>query len=156
RYPSVRDRCHVISQCFDSAKYPRTNHRRRSGIDPLTLRYLGDFYGRRSPRPLLEAILALESRDPERAGRWRFEVVGRFASEDQGDCAKLLEKSTSVSLREPVEYERSLELMVDSDVLLVIDAPAQVSPFLPSKLVEYIGADRPIVALTPPGAASKL
>ncbi len=42
---------------------------------------------------------------------------------------------------------------------MVIDAPVpanQKSVFLPSKLVEYVGADRPIIGLTPPGSAAYL
>src|SRR5262249_9115313 len=39
-------------------------------------------------------------------------------------------------------------------VLLVIDAPADEGLFLPSKLVEYLPAGKPILALTPPNGAS--
>jgi glycosyltransferase involved in cell wall biosynthesis len=61
-----------------------------------------------------------------------------------------------VTLRDPVDYTESLALMRASDALLVVDAPAERSVFLPSKLVDYLGAGRPIVALTPPGAAADL
>jgi hypothetical protein len=39
-------------------------------------------------------------------------------------------------------------------VLLVIDAPADDSLFLPSKLIDYLPLRRPILGLTPPRGAS--
>ncbi|HET6866630.1 MAG TPA: hypothetical protein VFH80_12005, partial [Solirubrobacteraceae bacterium] len=55
-----------------------------------------------------------------------------------------------------VPHARSLELMRSADLLVVVDAPAELSVFLPSKLIDYLGARRPLLALTPPGAASSL
>jgi hypothetical protein len=46
--------------------------------------------------------------------------------------------------------------MASADGLLVIDAPAEESVFLPSKLIDYIGAGRPILGLTPPGTSRNL
>ncbi len=49
----------------------------------------------------------------------------------------------------PVPYSRVKEKMADSFALLVIDANFEKSPFLPSKLVEYLACRIPIIALTP-------
>jgi hypothetical protein len=46
--------------------------------------------------------------------------------------------------------------MKSADGLLVIDAPAETSVFLPSKLIDYVGAGRPVLGITPPGTASTL
>jgi hypothetical protein len=61
-----------------------------------------------------------------------------------------------VNLRAPVAYRESLSLMGQADGLLVIDAPADLSVFLPSKLIDYMGAGRPILGLTPAGTAATL
>ncbi len=62
-----------------------------------------------------------------------------------------------VSLCPPVGYLEALALARDSAALLVIDAPSRSeSIFLPSKLVEYIGARRPVWAITPPGTSADL
>ena len=39
---------------------------------------------------------------------------------------------------------------------MLVDAPAPLSVFLPSKLIEYLGAARPVLGLTPKGAAARL
>ena len=46
--------------------------------------------------------------------------------------------------------------MAAADGLLVIDAPAKKSVFLPSKLIDYLGAGRPILGLTSPGTSANL
>ena len=48
-----------------------------------------------------------------------------------------------------VEYKESLKLMKESDCLVVIDAPFEKSPFFPSKAVEYAGAEKPTLGITP-------
>jgi glycosyltransferase involved in cell wall biosynthesis len=64
-----------------------------------------------------------------------------------------------VALKARVGYLESLSLMSSASGLMVIDAvvPENTkSVFLPSKLIEYIGAGRPIIGLTPPGTAADL
>jgi len=61
-----------------------------------------------------------------------------------------------VKLLKPVSYIESLRLASESSGLLLIDAPAQLSVFLPSKLVDYIGTQRPIFGVTPEGTSREL
>ncbi len=157
RYPDLAPRSHIVSQCYDPELF--MGSAARTPIEPrkLVVRYLGDLYSRRSPITLLRAINQVEKRVPAAASSWRFEIVGKFACDDALDCQRELEQTRSVVFVKPVGYRDSLALMAEADVLLVIDAPADASPFLPSKLVEYLGANRPIVALTPAqGAAANL
>jgi hypothetical protein len=129
-----------------------------SARDPsaLVVSYVGDFYGRRSPAPLFEALRLLLGAEPATLEGVRFELVGA-KDERQLEAAGLgtLPEGLVVS-RPPVKYLESLRLMKSSDGLLVIDAPAELSVFLPSKLVDYVGAARPVFGITPPGAAAGL
>jgi hypothetical protein len=122
----------------------------------MVIRYIGEFYGPRTPRPLIEIALKLEAETVESQPDWRIELYGRIACRDKNRCEELLARSRTVSALGEVNYTRSLELMLGSDALLVIDAPAEKSPFLPSKLVDYLGARKPILGLTGNGAASAL
>jgi len=53
-------------------------------------------------------------------------------------------------------HAEALKLMQTSHCLLVIDAPAELSVFFPSKLAEYIGSKRFIFALSPAGTTARV
>ena len=59
-------------------------------------------------------------------------------------------------VRKRTHIPKSLKLMATSDLLLVVDGPDDLSVFLPSKLIDYLGAQVPILGIVPPGAAAKL
>ena len=46
--------------------------------------------------------------------------------------------------------------MVDADVLVVLDAPAELNVFFPSKLSDYIGSGRKILGITPTGSSQRI
>lgn len=130
--------------------------RTKSNNSKLTIRYLGDLYGRRTPAPLFSALEHLLASEPAALEDVCFELIG---STYDLPLKKLgLEKLPAglVLFKSPVAYDESLALMASTDGLLVIDAPAERSVFLPSKLIDYIGAGRPILGLTPPGTSAKL
>jgi hypothetical protein len=152
--PAWRERAHVIPHSFE----PRAGARRGPGgrHGRLVARHLGAFYGRRSPAPLLVALGRLAREHPTVLDGLSVELVGPCETplSELPEMAQV--PPDLVRVRSPVDYPTSLELMASSDLLLVVDAAAPLSPFLPSKLVEYVGSGRPIVALSPPGPAAEL
>lgn len=124
--------------------------------DDVRVRYLGDFYARRTPEPLFRALRLMLDEDPASLAGVRFELVG---SKGEGLFREWgfdeLPRGLVAALA-PVPYRESLRLMKAADGLLVIDAPAEHSVFLPSKLIDYVGAARPVFAVTPPGTAAAL
>jgi hypothetical protein len=130
--------------------------RRAPEDDALRVRYVGNFYGTRTPAPLLRALAALHSSDPSSLDRVFFELVGVTDPNIVESCGAGGLPAGVVSVGPPVGYGESLRLMTEADGLLIIDAPADVSVFLPSKLIDYVGAGRPVLGLTPRGAAARL
>jgi len=120
------------------------------------VRYLGSFYGHRSPIPLLRALHRLHEREPQRLAGVRFELVGNVSPRLRHHAAWRGLPDGLVRQIGTVPYSRSLAMMSEADLLLVIDAPDQLSVFLPSKLVEYLGAGVPVLGIVPPGASAKL
>ncbi len=154
KYPEGwRAKAKVVPHCFDANCYPKPDG--RSGCH-LSIRHLGNLYENRSPKPLLMALKWLSVSAPEALKGVRFELVGAISRESLEDLRRDQISSDLVDIKQPVGYEESLRLMIQADGLLVIDAPSDRSVFLPSKLVDYIGAGRPILGITPQGASAAL
>jgi glycosyltransferase involved in cell wall biosynthesis len=126
---------------------------------PLTIRFLGDLYQHRTPKPLFEALRQLAQSDLSLVKQFRFEIIGDVHQMDLRHLGYGHLEKDLVIFKPRVNYEESLELMTSASGLMVIDAPVRKScksVFLPSKLIEYIGAGLPILGLTPPGTAADL
>jgi hypothetical protein len=151
KYPKeLARKAAVLPQCFDSGRYAEVRPEGK-----ITLRYLGNFYGSRTPRPLVQALKEIEKEGNGILEDVQFELVGSGHADDVKRLAEGLPEGL-LTVRASVDYATSLSLMSSADALIVIDAPAAHSVFLPSKLVDYIGANRPVFGITPPGTACKL
>lgn len=142
-----------LPHSFEPELYPE-GPLRKDG--PLLLRSLGNFYGPRSPEPLFQALAILRQRAPALLDEMRVELIGQIPSEHHTSPALRALPAACLLLKPSVDYKTSLALMRSSDLLLNIDAPFEQSVFLPSKLVDYIGAERPIFGITPAGTASRI
>ena len=110
------------------------------------LRYFGEFYGIRSPEPLIRALSYFAQSHPDLARRVKIEFIGNVESKFN----ELLRNSPIPIRVDKMSYLESLRSMRETDVLLLIDAPSPngVNVFLPSKLIDYLGAAKPIFAIT--------
>lgn len=150
RYPGLADRVHTLHHSFDPSAYPAAAA--RPGGGRRLLRYIGSFYGSRTPEPLYKALTLLSQGDRERL---KIEIIGGGRS--AGGLCEKHGLTDAVEIRDGVPYRESLRLMAESDVLLVIDAPSsEPSVFFPSKLADYIGARRPILGISPPGTTRRI
>jgi hypothetical protein len=149
----LRSKARVLSHAFDQRLYERQSEDNNAQI---VVRYVGDMYGRRTPAPLFRALAKILSSDPGLLHDVCFEFVGSITDFKLSDVGYDQLPAGLVVFRPTVNYLTSLSLMSSADGLVVIDAPAATSVFLPSKLIDYIGAARPVLGITPTGAASKL
>lgn len=148
-----RAKARVLPHGFEPALY---GERQRGGDSSVVLRYLGNFYGNRSPLPLFKALAILHRENPSLLEGVRVELVGHVPARMFMNSAFKSLPSGLVQTVSTVPYRQSLRLMSNADLLLVIDAPEDVSVFLPSKLVDYLGAGVPILGIVPPGASARL
>lgn len=142
----------VLPHCYDPELFgPKTE--RDVGI---VFRYLGGFYNPRTPNALIHALAILNRDQPRILRDVRIELIGTIANDVKlTDLYRELPAGL-LTIKPSVDYKNSLELMKNSSALLVIDAPFEESVFLPSKLIDYIGAGQPIFAITPPGTSAEL
>jgi hypothetical protein len=127
-----------------------------SATGPIRMRHIGNFYGHRTPQPLFSALAFIQATNPHVLDQLVIDLVGNIPqrmlrSKEYESIPKGL-----INIIPTVSYKESLELMRTTDVLLIIDAPADLSVFLPSKLIDYLTHDRPIIGFTPKGASLDL
>lgn len=146
-----RDKCRVVPHGYEDSLYPPDTVDR--GSPPLIIRHIGSLYGSRTHSDLVEALRLLVGEEPGLAGRLRFEFFGYHQS-----CPDVSEFPPGlVTFHPAVDYLVSLRLMREAHGLLVITPSERESgAFLPSKLIDYIGARRPIIGVCRPGACTSL
>lgn len=153
KYPdSWREKAFYLPHCYDSNVYDETL---RPPDDRYVLRSIGTLYGNRSPKTLFKAIERVAHETPSLLENVSLEFIGFVG--DANDVLKdypAAQRITKFFGMKP--HADALRLMRTSHCLLVIDAPAELSVFFPSKLAEYIGAQRFIFALSPEGATSRI
>ena len=117
----------------------------------LRITHAGSFFGRRDPRPFLQAL-----HDSGLDVVARF--VGDFRDSDR-EWAESLELGDRLELVRYLPHVEALRFQRDSEVLLLLvpDADGRGRGVLSGKVFEYLAAGRPILAVVPPdGAAADL
>ena len=138
---------------FDGEDYPRLEHQRNQRF---TVTYTGSLYGKRNPKTFLKAVEELVSEGKVDTRMVYLKFIGRFGSEVQ----EMLRTSSVRDAIEIVSYlphgESVKELLRADALLLIVDEAAGSEEIVPGKVFEYIGAQRPIIALAPEGAIAEL
>lgn len=118
----------------------------------LRIVYTGSFYGKRNPSVVIRALGEF-ARDPTTRGHIEVDFIGNVGAElvsftrDSG-------LGDFIYFHGAKQYIESLQAAAGADLLLVIDAPAEVSVFLPSKIFDYVMLRKPILGITPATGAS--
>jgi glycosyltransferase involved in cell wall biosynthesis len=151
KYPAEwRSKTHVVPHGFDPTEPSPVPAARDAR---LTVVHTGRFYdGLRTPDAFLRALASLSRRMPL-ASRLRVVFVGTPIPAHRRLTASLMLDDV-VEFTGRLSFADSAAWAAAADVLLVIDAPADESLFLPSKLVDYLRTGKPILALTPSRGAS--
>jgi hypothetical protein len=151
----VAAKVRVVSHPFDPELKPAPAATSEPGRPEVVARYLGTFYGKRTPAPLFDA-LAQVGAQPGGLDGLGVELVGAMDKRLLATAAARRLPAGLVRHRPQVDYLTSLRLMREADLLLLVDAPAAENLYLASKLIDYVGSGRPIVAVTPPGRAASI
>ena len=153
--PSLSHLAHVIPHSFEDAQYPPDTEPMPRPDGRVLFRHIGAFYGPRTPTSLFRALEILRERKPDVFEKIDVELIG---ADLYGANSSTLDGSIPPTLSSRVrclpimDYRASLRAMQTADVLVSIDASTGDAIFLPSKLIDYLGARRPILCLTHPGS----
>lgn len=153
RYAGVIRRTATVSNGYDAADFAGlTRQRGADGLFRLT--YTGAFSGSsqgRSADGLFAAVAQIYGENPATA--LRVEIVGPVTDQER-TLAGQYGIAGMVSFVPPVPRREAYQHQVDADALLLVTAPGARS-VATSKLYDYIGAGRPILALAEGNAAAE-
>lgn len=124
----------IYPHLYEEALYKN----RKNKSKKIVITHTGNIYGLRSIKKILEVLKECKRNDIE------FRFYGKIKKEEL-ELVKRWNLEAKVKIFDTISYRDSLDKMKESDYLLVVEAPLENSPFFPSKLVDYMGAKRPIV-----------
>jgi glycosyltransferase involved in cell wall biosynthesis len=142
------DRVETIANGCDFEDFAGLEYRRS---ERFRLTHTGSFFGRRSPKALLEALAGTDTDIVVR-------FVGDFRRSDR-EWTERLDLGDRLELHPYLPRRQVLALQRDSDALLLLipESGGRGRAVLSAKVFEYLAAERPILAAVPPdGAAAEL
>ena len=145
----------VISNGCDFDEFAGLEH---TPSDRLRILHAGFFFGKRTPRPFLEALHRLLADRPELRNVIEARFVGGFRTADR-EWAETLGLGGTLRIDGFLPHDRALAAMKSADALLLLipRSGGLGTSVLSGKLFEYLAAERPVLALVPPeGIAADL
>jgi glycosyltransferase involved in cell wall biosynthesis len=138
---------------FDSDDYPTLNLRPNARF---TVTYTGSMYGKRNPRTFLQAVEGLVKEGKVDLRKIQLRFIGRFGAEIH-DMVMASSIRESIEIVSYLPHSESVKELLRSDaLLLIVDEANGSEEIVPGKVFEYLGAQRPIIALAPEGAIASL
>lgn len=118
--------------------------------------HLGRLYGLRRIDSFLEALKQLNDETEHLEEKIVFHQYSEIQPEDVKKVKEYgLEKVFRI--HDKVSYRESVEIMKNADILVLFDTlmpEAEVQPYLPSKIVEYLMLKKPILGVCDPNSPS--
>jgi len=127
----------------------------------IVIRYMGLVSPGRVPHRFLDALTALRREAPEKLARLRIEFYGHANLIERELQARAADIEGIFRFFPSVPYDESMELVVSADYLLFCETSSQATlsaqGILTTKLFEYIGSGRPVLAdISPSTIAGRL
>lgn len=147
---NINERTLILPHCYDPDLYDLAQLPNVADNTHLRIVHTGNFYGIRSPLPLLRALKILKSKLPP----YKVLFVGKIDPQHQRDIQNE-RLGSELDLVGSVSYLESLAYTHQANLLVTIDAPtSEPSVFFPSKLVDYLGTGKTILGITPPNSTT--
>ena len=118
----------------------------------ITIIHTGNFYGKRTLKPFLEALNLIYSEYPEYVNAIKFVQYGTL--DPDGELYHLNHPNPLAEMREVIPHRDSLQETMNADWLLLVPGPGNGT--MPGKLYEYLATGNPIIALVDEGPAKKI
>lgn len=140
RYPHLEGRIHVIENGYDEEGFARAERRMSRTANPkLVMRHLGTIVPSQRLENFVAAVAALEREHPD----WAEHVAIEFMGGTPRTIERIVAENgnpRSIAVQGYVDHETAMQLMLESDVLLLFWAPGAST--VGGKTYEYLRAGR--------------
>ncbi len=136
----------VIPNGFDADDFPIRSRPADDGR--FVICHCGSVTAFSDPQPLLDALPIFRKRHPELADKVLFQFVGYESTASLQERFDALGLGSMLHVTGYQPHREALQYLVNADALLLIARGKAGATFIPSKTFEYLGAKKPILALT--------
>ncbi len=149
-------RCHHLANGWEPQDFPLLDGPAAApGQDALLrLAHVGNLAGHTPPQAFLESLGALVDRNPQLAQRVRVQLIGRRAPSEDA-AVQAFRYREMLELIDHVPKQEAAARMRSAGALLLLSMP-ELDRSLPSKLIDYVAARRPILVFGSRGESSDL
>lgn len=144
----VQDKIFVLPFCYDEKVQVVAKNLCSIKKDKISVLYVGNLYLNRNLDDLISAIRILQKTIKRLEDKIVFKFIGIVSKYDKENIKRNKLDDFFILLGQK-PYNQLVDFYDDSDILLVIDAPATENLFFPSKLIEYFIHKKPILAISP-------
>lgn len=142
----------IISHGFDQEDFDKIPAQPKPQ-NKMVLMYSGIFLVYSTPKFFLKAFKELSIERPDIASNIELHFVGLLRKENQR-LIKKLKLQTFIKDHGYVNHNESIAKLKSADVLwFMVGKRRNIDAILPGKVYEYLGAQKPIIACVPDGAA---
>lgn len=158
RYAEDSSKITAIFNGYDEADFAALVPYGAGMNERMTIAHAGNINGGfRDPRPMFRAMRCAADLGELDLRRVCLRFIGGGVF---GESAAVRKSLAELGLTECVEflprvpYEQSLAELAQADLLLLLQASEDTVGLVPAKLYEYLRAQKPVLALVPPGATA--
>lgn len=146
----IKEKSFVIPNGYDRDDFDDIN-KDYVKKDKLIITYSGSMYGRRKPDYFLQAVEELINEQKIDKKDILIRFIGNIPNKKIKEINENYSLSETVKYLPYMEHKKSIEKLIESDILLFIIGEGKgAENFYSGKVFEYMNTNRPILALVPP------
>lgn len=142
------EKCIVVPHSYDLSLYPKVQ---KTKNEKFTFAFIGHTDHLRSIKSFIEGLKIIKDLNPDVLNNIRLRLIGNIPKEIE-NMVYVYFLQDVVSFEGTVNYFESLKIMQEADCLIHVDAAfnnlKNGSIFFAAKIVDYLGAKKPILGLT--------
>ncbi|GMQ63092.1 glycosyltransferase [Vallitalea maricola] len=147
---NIEDKSYVIPNGYDEEDFCNFS-KEYIKRDKLIITYSGSMYGRRKPDYFLQAVNELINEQKIEKDDILIRFIGNIPNKKINEINDTYSLDGVVKYLPYMEHKKSIEKLIESDILLFIIGEGKgAENFYSGKVFEYMNTNRPILALVPP------